>query len=319
MGTVKLVSAEILKNWLDTGKKISLVDIRPASQRSGSSIPGSIHVDVYDKLKRNDHSAFDSLYLYKSIPVVTFCGGGKASITAAEMLAHNGYNAYSLYGGLEGWNKYSAVKSVNTKTSVFDNNAQDFDSWFENHPVVFQNELEALRKVIPQQSMGIEIGIGTGRFAEALKITIGAEPAHAMAQMAIARGLIVINAKAESLPLHSQSFDYVLMVTTVCFLDDIPKACAEAHRIIKKNGYIIIGLIDSDSELGKQYAAKKKSNPWYKNAHFHSVKEITELMQASGFTAFEYWQTLFGNKEELTEPQPGFGNGSFVVIRSQKM
>lgn len=319
MGTVKLVNAEILKNWLDTGKKVSIVDIRPVSQRSGASIPGSIHVDAYNKVKLNDHSAFDSLYLDKSIPVVTFCAGGKASITAAEMLAHNGYNAYSLDGGLEGWNKYSAVKSVNTKNSVFENNAQDYDSWFDNHPVLFQNELKALRKAIPQQGMGIEIGVGTGRFAEALKIAAGAEPAHAMAQIAIARGVVVINAKAESLPLHSQSFDYAVMVTTVCFLDDIPKAFAEAHRIIKKNGYFIIGLIDSDSELGKQYAAKKESNPWYKYAHFHSVKEITELMQASGFAEFDYWQTLFGTKEKITEPQPGFGNGSFVVIRSQKM
>lgn len=319
METAKLIGVEILKNWLDTGKKVSIVDIRPANQRSGAPIPGSIHVDVYDKIKQNDLSTFDSLYLDKSVPVITFCGGGKASIVAAEMLVNKGYNAYSLDGGLEGWNKYSAIKSVTKKISVFDNNAQDYDNWFENHPLVFQNELEALRKAIPQQGNGIEIGVGTGRFAEALKISAGAEPAHAMAQMAIARGLLVINTKAESLPLHSQSFDYALMVTTVCFLDDIPKAFAEAHRIIKKNGSLIIGLIDSDSELGKQYAAKKESNPWYKDAHFHSVKEITELMQASGFTAFEYWQTLFGNKEELTEPQPGFGKGSFVVIRSQKI
>jgi len=319
MKTVKLVGAEILNHWLDTGKKVSIVDIRPAGQRSGASIPGSIHVDAYDKVKLNDHSAFDSLYLDKSIPVVTFCRGGKASMIAAEMLVRRGYNAYSLDGGLEGWTKHSSTKSVNTKPSAFDNDAQDYDNWFENHPIIFQNELEVLRKIIPQQGTGIEIGVGTGRFAEALKIIAGVEPAHAMAQMAIARGVIVINTKAESLPLHSQSFDYALMVTTVCFLDDIPKAFAEAHRIIKKNGSFIIGLIDSDSELGKQYAAKKESNRWYKNAHFHSVKEITELMQASGFTKFEYWQTLFGKKEELTEPQPGFGKGSFVVIRSQKI
>jgi hypothetical protein len=78
-------------------------------------------------------------------------------------------------------------------------------------------------------------------------------------------------------------------------------------------------MIDKESEIGKKYEAKKTVSLWYKGAHFHSVNEITDLMQQAGFTAFEYWQTLFGNKEELTEPLPGFGKGSFVAIRSQKM
>jgi ubiquinone/menaquinone biosynthesis C-methylase UbiE len=175
-----------------------------------------------------------------------------------------------------------------------------------------------LKKAIPD-GIGIEIGVGTGRFAEVLKIPVGVEPAHAMAQMAIARGITVINSKAEKLPFHSLSFDYAVMITTDCFLDNISKAFTEAHCIIKKNGFFIVAMIDKDSELGKQYEAKKTTSIWYKDAHFHSVHEITDQLQQAGFTNFEYWQTLFTNKEELTNPLPGFGKGGFVVIRSQKI
>ncbi|NJO25351.1 MAG: hypothetical protein HC867_05590 [Bacteroidia bacterium] len=63
----------------------------------------------------------------------------------------------------------------------------------------------------------------------------------------------------------------------------------------------------------------KTINPWYRDAHFHSVAEITDLMQEAGFTGFEYWQTLFTSKEELIDPLPGFGKGGFAVIRSQKI
>lgn len=203
-------------------------------------------------------------------------------------------------------------------TTVFESQAQEYDSWFDNHPELFQNECRALEKAIPGGS-GIEIGVGTGRFAEVLKILLGVEPSHAMAQMAIARGITVIKAKAEELPFHGLSFDYAVMITTVCFLDDMPKAFAEAHRIIKKDGCFIAAIIDKESELGKQYEAMKASSPWYKDAHFHTTSEITDLLEQAGFTSFEYWQTIFSNKEELTEPLPGFGKGSFIVIRAQKM
>lgn len=205
-----------------------------------------------------------------------------------------------------------------TSSTIFEAQAQEYDAWFDNHPELFQNECKALSKAIPAGT-GVEIGVGTGRFAAALKIPVGVEPAHAMAQMAIARGIIVVNAKAEELPFHSLSFDYAVMITTVCFLDDIPKAFSEAHRIIKKNGYFIVAIIDKESELGKQYETKKATNPWYKDAHFHTTAEITGLLEQAGFTSFEYWQTLFSDKAEPADPLPGFGKGSFVVIRSQKI
>ena len=206
-----------------------------------------------------------------------------------------------------------------TKESIFESDAQEYDSWFDRHPALFQNECKALKKLIPGKGCGIEIGAGTGRFAEQLNISVGVEPVHSMAQLALARNITVIKANAEELPFHSLSFDFALMVTSVCFLNNIPKAFNEAYRVIKKNGSFIIGMIDGDSQLGKKYEAQKATNPWYKDAHFHSVKEITELLEQAGFTQFEYWQTLFSSDEQITEPQPGFGNGSFVVIRSQKM
>ncbi len=111
METVKLISSATLKRWLETGKKVSIVDIRPGSQRSESSISGSIHIDVYDKVKQNDSSAFDNLHLDNLVPIVTFCGGGKASMIAAEMLSLKGYDAFSLEGGLNEWNKFNTTEA----------------------------------------------------------------------------------------------------------------------------------------------------------------------------------------------------------------
>ncbi len=203
--------------------------------------------------------------------------------------------------------------------SVFDTRAAGYDTWFDKHFNLFQNELSALRKAIPGNATGIDIGAGTGRFTQALGISIAAEPSPAMAQIAIAKGITVVKANAEELPFHDRSFDFALMVTVDCFLSDISQSFREARRVLKNNGFFILGMIDKGSELGISYDAQKATNPWYKDARFHAVQEITGFLQQAGFTKFEYWQTIFSSNEELTEPRPGYGTGSFVVIRSQKI
>lgn len=66
-------------------------------------IPGSIHFDAYDKLKKNDTDALNGLHLDKAIPVVTFCAGGRMSLVASKILQAQGYNVFSLDAGMKGW------------------------------------------------------------------------------------------------------------------------------------------------------------------------------------------------------------------------
>ena len=41
--------------------------------------------------------------LTKSVPVVAICAGGKTSMIAAGLLQEQGFEAYSLLGGMKGW------------------------------------------------------------------------------------------------------------------------------------------------------------------------------------------------------------------------
>ena len=177
----------------------------------------------------------------------------------------------------------------------------------------------AIQQAIPQHKTGIEIGVGTGRFAVPLNIKFGVEPSENMARVAELRGITVYQASAEKLPIDNATFDFVLMVTTVCFLADIPKSFSEVYRILKTNGEIILAIIDKNSELGRKYEKEKSSNKFYSDAHFHSTEELTVLFQQSHFQNFEYWQTLMSLKEnEIENPTKGYGQGSFVVIKAVK-
>lgn len=205
-------------------------------------------------------------------------------------------------------------------TTAFDQNTLEYDQWFEKHSAVYQSEILAIQQAISQNKKGIEIGVGTGRFAEPLNIKFGVEPSENMAKIAEQRGIKVYRAYAENLPIDNATFDFVLMVTTVCFLSDIPKAFTEIHRILKPNGEIILAIIDKNSELGKKYEKEKSSNKFYSDAHFHSTEELTAIIQQSHFQKFQYWQTLTSLKEnEIEKPEKGYGQGSFVVIKANKV
>lgn len=104
MDGAKEIDSETLRTWLETGKEVSILDVRPIQERAEWFIPGSIHINAYDKLKAGRTDAFDGLYLNKNVPVVTFCAGGKTSLVAANLLNSKGFEAYSLQGGMKAWN-----------------------------------------------------------------------------------------------------------------------------------------------------------------------------------------------------------------------
>jgi len=204
------------------------------------------------------------------------------------------------------------------KTKSFDKNSYEYDNWFEENYNIFESELNAIKSFIPKGLNGIEIGVGTGKFASALNIDIGIEPSQKMAEIARSRGIKVLAGVAENLPIEEAQFDFAMMVTAICFFDNIKKAFTEANRIIKDNGFLIVAFIDKDSKLGTLYQRNKQSSKFYSNATFYSVNEIKEFLTATGFKNIEYRQTIYSLENTLHTVNEGYGQGSFVVIKAVK-
>ena len=202
--------------------------------------------------------------------------------------------------------------------NVFETEVDRYERWFENHPGAYQSEVAAVRAALPSTGRGLEIGTGTGRFSVPFGIIDGVEPATAMRRIAQQHGLNVLDAKAEALPFPDCTFDFALIVTTICFVDDANLACREAWRVLNPGGWLLIGLVDADSELGKRYEARKAESPFYRNARFFSVPELTQIMTNAGFENFSYHQTLFQTLEDPEPVEEGFGRGGFVVVSGRR-
>ena len=142
-----------------------------------------------------------------------------------------------------------------------------------------------------------------------------------MRKIAKQGGIDVIDGEAEKLPFDDSRFDYLLMVTTICFLDDILGSLKEAYRVIKTLGLIILGFVDSSSPLGKQYLRHKNESVFYKIATFYSSDEVASFLERAGFTDLQFCQTIFHGLTGIRDLEPvkgGCGEGSFVVVKAKK-
>ncbi len=73
----------------------------------------------------------------------------------------------------------------------FDRNWEKYENWFERHKNAYSSELKALKKAKPG-GFGLEVGVGSGRFAFPLGVKMGIDPSKNMLKVAKERGIQVI-------------------------------------------------------------------------------------------------------------------------------
>jgi len=87
--------------------------------------------------------------------------------------------------------------------------------------------------------------------------------------------------------------------------------------VLKPGGCIIVGLVDKESELGKEYSDKSNTSVFYKDATFFSAQEISGYLTDTGFENPVFKQTLIpGEAREMI--QDGFGKGAFIAAKGVK-
>jgi glyoxylase-like metal-dependent hydrolase (beta-lactamase superfamily II)/rhodanese-related sulfurtransferase len=100
---MKQVHTETLREWLENGRPVTVLDIRTPEDRAQWFIPGSMHVNAYEALKAGNANALAGVDLPQDRPIVTICNAGKVSQVAAQQLCHRGIEALPLAGGMKSW------------------------------------------------------------------------------------------------------------------------------------------------------------------------------------------------------------------------
>lgn len=168
----------------------------------------------------------------------------------------------------------------------YDRNAEAYDAWYREkpHASLFESEARAIA-AFDLEGFGVEVGVGTGVFSARLGVPLGLDPTVRMIQRTKRKGIDVIRAVGEFLPLKSSCLDYVLFVFTLCFLTNPRASMTESLRVLKPGGNVVLGFVSRDSEWGQLYAKKKREgHRFYKHAVFYTVQEVEETLEEVGFT-----------------------------------
>lgn len=182
---------------------------------------------------------------------------------------------------------------------AFDLVAGTYDDWY-NHPQgrqIFDAELNALDLHIPKEGTGLELGAGTGIFAEHLTRTgrtiVCLDPSKEMLKKAVERGMTSVLGMGDALPIRVGILDFVYMVTVLEFLNKPVAILREIRETAKGGAGLTVLFINSESSWGDFYRdIGSKGDPVFKHAKFYTMAEVEALISVSGYSVIERAGTL---------------------------
>ena len=217
------------------------------------------------------------------------------------------------------------IRRSSAEMSPFDDLASDYDAWFaEEGKLIFAIEVRAFQEILPcLPKPWLELGVGSGRFAQALEIETGVDPSIKLLEMARRRGITGFLGRGEQELFDKESFGTLFLIVTLCFLDSPPGVLKEANRILAPGGKIVLGLVLRESPWGKFYQQKKKQgHRFYRYATFYTCDEVIRLLVQAGFSIEKVISTLFqepGKVGHMETPREGyFPSAGFTVIVAEK-
>jgi ubiquinone/menaquinone biosynthesis C-methylase UbiE len=211
-------------------------------------------------------------------------------------------------------------------SNIFDTMADRYDAWYDSEEgrPLYESEFACLRPLVEAAPRPIlELGVGTGRFAMYFLPATGLDPALTTLKLAESRGIKTVQGVGEKLPFDDGSFGCVLIIVTICFVEDPLKVLMEAKRALKRGGLIVIGLVPADSPWGDFYQEKKrKGHPFYEEAQFYSFAETNKLLKDAGLKITRIRSTLIRRPEQMRqieESVEGYVEGAgFLCIETRR-
>lgn len=210
----------------------------------------------------------------------------------------------------------------------FDVWAFRYDEWYDRPfgRSAYIAEVACLQRLKPMFRRGLEVGVGTGRFASVLGVAFGLDPSQVELRIAQARGVQPVQGVGEALPFLAESFDLVLIVVTLCFVEDPIRVLSESVRVLTPGGHVLLGLILRDSPWAEFYQTKaRQGHPIYRLAWFYSFEQVVSWLEAAGLQVDGVASTLFEPPQDIEpirnlEVRDGFWPvAGFTCIRAGKI
>ncbi len=221
-------------------------------------------------------------------------------------------------------------------TEIFDEWPEKYDQWFET-PIgglVKKYESSLIREML-QPGAGeliLDAGCGTGVFTHDL-LTAGAKVTgldlsfpmlRRAGKKAEAYPFRMVQGDLRRLPFAGNSFDKVISVTAIEFIDDAQAAVGELFRVVRPGGWIVVASLNSLSPWAvRRKADADKGHSLFRHARFRSPEEMAVLAPVAAVvkTAIHFLKNDEPQKAETIEEEgrsKGLSTGAFLLVGWQK-
>lgn len=208
---------------------------------------------------------------------------------------------------------------------LFDELYERYESWFKRNLVIAESEarlVEYMMRGAPRPIL--EVGVGTGFFASRVKAEVGLDPSANMLLVARERGIpLLVRGVGERMPFRDSVFGSILIVVTLCFVDNPLEVLRESHRILRDDGILVSCIVPRDSTWGSYYEMLgAKGHPFYSKARFYTLGEVEWMLKTTGFKVMESMGVLSyppGVEPKLEDPMSDVKGKGFICIKSIKV
>jgi ubiquinone/menaquinone biosynthesis C-methylase UbiE len=204
--------------------------------------------------------------------------------------------------------------------------ANKYDSYYQTElgkqiDTIEKEVIAELLTAIPKEKM-LDLGCGTGHWTEFLikkgfQLT-GVDISESMLNIAKDKNLAAdfLWANSENLPFEDESFNSIVSITMLEFVENLDKVIQEIYRVLKRGGSMVIGCINADSIIGKN----KDTDKVFKNANLLSVSDIElkfkqfKLVQLNQGVYLNETYAIMDNSNGLNTIPPVFIGALFQKI-----
>jgi SAM-dependent methyltransferase len=158
-----------------------------------------------------------------------------------------------------------------------------YDLRFDGHGDICQLQVRLLPGSVPRAGRGLESGVGSGRFAASLGIRYGSDSSSGLSKLAFTPGIEVVQGEGEHFPCHAGTFDYVLMMTVICFLEDPSVVVHEVFWVLVRDGVLIPGFIEKGGEIALKVRQEMTNGRFLRFARFLIVDEVAGIFKHAVF------------------------------------
>jgi SAM-dependent methyltransferase len=181
-----------------------------------------------------------------------------------------------------------------------------YEAWFEKPLGGFADRAEKrlISKAVTSLPGGrvLDAGCGTGHFTS-LFLKPGVEVIGfdlSLDMLAYARHrysvLEVVQGNVEALPFQAGSFDTIVMLTVLEFVDRPEAALAETMRALRPSGRFVVGFLDRLSPWGLVRRVRGRlGSAFWRKVRLYSGYEMVQLLTRAGYCLVARQSALLGS------------------------